>query len=95
MLLSVKHAIHNDTPHTADGSDLHQIHRVLGVPLKEVRGEVSIRGARSPVTTGIPSHHRMALLVKRLQLRSKVSFSAACGRRGRTRQGHEAESVLV
>ena len=52
---------------------LHQIYRVLRVPLKEVRGEVSVRGTGLPVAAGIPPDDGETFLVQRLQLRSESS----------------------
>lgn len=58
---------------------LHQIHRVLRVPLKKVRREISVGGAGLSVPTGIPTNHRETFLAQRLQLRSKVGPAASCG----------------
>lgn len=57
----------------------HQVHNILRVPLKEVRAEVSIRRAGSPVTAGVPSDHREEFLIQRLQLRTKIRLCASCG----------------
>lgn len=58
---------------------LHQIHCVLCVPLKKVRREISVGGARLAVTTGIPANQREAFPTQRLQLGSKVAPTASCG----------------
>lgn len=57
----------------------HQVHGILRIPLKEVRGEVSIRRTGSPVTAGVPTDHREEFLIQRLQLRTKVCPRASCG----------------
>lgn len=59
-------------------TDLHQIHAILCVPLKEVWREVSARWPGPSVAARIPANHSVAFLVQPLELRVKVSPSTSC-----------------
>lgn len=59
-------------------ADLHQIHCVFSISIKEVRGEVSIRGTGLSITTRIPANYSEAFLVQTFQLRTKVCPCASC-----------------
>lgn len=59
--------------------NLHQIHCILCISLKEVRGKVSVWGTGPSITTGIPADYSEVLLTQRLKLGTKVCLRAPCG----------------